>query len=74
MQYIYLLIAVLIIFILGVLTSKLYYDTERLDFLEFQQYDPQYIAYEHDEMLKVCEDYNLEYSFEDGTCIQSKDK
>lgn len=62
----------LLIFLLGMWTGKYYSENSSTAFLEHQQYDPQYIAFEHEEMLIKCEEHDLEYSFEEGICIEGE--
>ncbi len=69
MKHIYLLTIILITFTSGILIAKNQYQATDENFLKYQQYDPQYITFNHEEMLYECEKHNLEYYYEDGTCI-----
>ena len=72
MRNIYILMTVLIAFVSGLaLANEHYAPTEsevRQEFRDIGQYDPKYIGYYHDEMLAVCEKYDLTYDYEDTIC------
>ena len=56
----------------GVLIAKAKYEKSPIErqqeFKRYGQYAPIYINYTHDQMLRVCEHYNLVYDFEEEEC------
>ncbi len=59
----------LVLMMTGTLMAKAYYETsEDMDFNYYGQYDPKYIEYSHEQMLKACEKHNLIYDYENGEC------
>jgi len=72
LQVLYLIFILLFAFASGVYLSKCHYEPTvqelQNQFLLYDQFNPEYINYSHDEMLKLCEKYDLIYDYEKAEC------
>ena len=76
MKAIYLLIITLIMFSSGVLIAKNHYEEPKgkittAEFLQWGQFQPEYIAFDDIQMLQECEHFYLSYDYESGECVET---
>ena len=68
MKLIYILLIIALVNLSAVLAIHYYKVKQSSDFLEYGQYEPIMMMLDDDEMLMLCEAYDLTYDYEEGIC------
>ncbi len=68
MKFYHILIVMIILNVSALILFEYFQNQKTNDFLEYGQYQPEMMLLEHDEMLTLCDQYDLIYDFESGEC------
>ena len=68
MKLIYILLIIALVNLSAVLAIHYYKIQQSSDFLEYGQYQPMMMMLDDDQMLTICETYDLTYDYEERIC------